>query len=127
MRAYVERLHGWDDDAERAEMQKLLASGVYQIVLVKGRAAGILAVTRLPAGLHLKHVELLPEYQGRGTGTAIIRDLIAQARALQLPVTLHVLDANPARGLYERLGFRIVAELDAGPNGVKYLMSTAAG
>ena len=69
----------------------------------------------------------MPEYQGRGTGTAIILDLIAQARALQLPVTLHVLDVNPARSLYERLGFRIVAEVDAGPNGVKYLMSTAAG
>ena len=54
MRAYVERLRGWDDDAERAEMQKLLASGVYQIVLVGGQAAGILAVTRPPACLNLK-------------------------------------------------------------------------
>ena len=127
MRGYVERLRGWDDEAERAEMRRRLASGNYQLVLIDGGAAGMLAVTRQATSLHLKHIELLPAYQGRGTGTTIIRDLIAQARALRLPVMLHVLKVNPARRLYERLGFRIVAEVDAGPHGIKYLMSTAAG
>ena len=126
MRGYVEQLRGWDAAAERAEMQKRLDSGAYQIVLVDGRAAGVLAVTRQADSLHLKHVELLPECQGRMVGTAIICDLIAQARALGLPVTLHVLNVNPARRLYERLGFRVVAEVDTGPHGRKYLMSTTA-
>jgi ribosomal protein S18 acetylase RimI-like enzyme len=76
--------------------------------------------------LHLKHVELSPEYQRRGVGTALIRDLSAQARALGLPLTLHVLNVNPARRLYERLGLRVVAEVDTGPHGRKYFMSTTA-
>jgi hypothetical protein len=40
MRGYVEQLRGWDAAAERAEMQKRLASGAYQIVLSRaGRRA----------------------------------------------------------------------------------------
>jgi ribosomal protein S18 acetylase RimI-like enzyme len=43
-------------------------------------------------------------------GERLIRELIAEARQAGASVSLHVLQANPARRLYERLGFRIVGQ-----------------
>jgi ribosomal protein S18 acetylase RimI-like enzyme len=66
-------------------------------------------------------VEILPAFQGRGAGTAIVRDLVADDRAQDLPVTLQVLKENPrTRRLYERPGFGVTGE-----NDTSHLMSTA--
>ena len=44
-------------------------------------------------------------------GPSIVREVIADARRLGLPVRLQVLKTNPrARQLYERLGFRLFDE-----------------
>ena len=58
----------------------------------------------------MRTIEILPEYQNRGVGSAVIRDVLAQAQAEGLPVGLQVLKVNPARRLYERLGFNVVGE-----------------
>jgi ribosomal protein S18 acetylase RimI-like enzyme len=50
--------------------------------------------------------------QRRGIGTEMINGLIAQANRANQPVTLGVVKTNPARRLYERLGFRITHEDD---------------
>jgi ribosomal protein S18 acetylase RimI-like enzyme len=58
---------------------------------------------------YLSRIELRREYQNRGVGSAVIRDLLANGR----PVRLHVFTANArARQLYERLGVRVDAEHD---------------
>lgn len=51
-----------------------------------------------------------PTRQGRGLGTEIVRNLLAEAAAARVPVELQVLKVNPARRLYERLGFTVFAE-----------------
>jgi len=45
---------------------------------------------------------------------------------VNLTVTLMVLNVNPAKRLYERLGFRTVEELDTGQKGIKCRMEAAA-
>lgn len=46
------------------------------------------------------------EHRGRGLGSRLLTDLIAQARSRGLPgLSLSVEDGNPARVLYERFGF----------------------
>jgi GNAT superfamily N-acetyltransferase len=57
--------------------------------------------------LLLVDISLLPAERGAGLGTAILKDLLA---AESRPVELHVERLNPARRLYERLGFAIVEE-----------------
>ena len=52
-------------------------------------------------------IALLPEMRGTGLGTAILTDLLA---AETRPVQLQVERTNPARRLYERLGFALVEE-----------------
>jgi GNAT superfamily N-acetyltransferase len=50
--------------------------------------------------------------RGRGLGTEVMNGLIAEATDAGLPVTLGVVKTNPAKGLYERLGFRITHDDD---------------
>lgn len=55
-------------------------------------------------------IALLPSCCGQGLGSAILADLIDQARAAAKPLVIHVETFNPARRLYERLGFTFVEE-----------------
>jgi ribosomal protein S18 acetylase RimI-like enzyme len=58
----------------------------------------------------LANIRVTPAQQGQGLGTAIIANILEEARQANLAVRLRVLKVNPARGLYERLGFRVVEE-----------------
>lgn len=126
MRRYVEILRGWDDDAEREDLRSGFRPGVDQIITLAGEDIGRLVVERFPDRIEIRHIEILPEYQGRGIGSQVILDVLREAREAGLPVTLTVLNMNPARRLYERLGFRAVEEFDAGPKGIKVRMRAEA-
>lgn len=54
--------------------------------------------------------ELASEAQRRGLGGEIIPSVLREAAQRSVPVRLQVLRQNPARQLYERLGFHIVGE-----------------
>jgi GNAT superfamily N-acetyltransferase len=60
----------------------------------------------------LEQIFIDAPFQRRGIGTGIIHRLIDQANRANQPVTLGVVKTNPARHLYERLGFRITDEDD---------------
>lgn len=62
-------------------------------------------------------IAILPEWQNKGFGTKILKDILAEAETRQMPVTIHVESFNPAMNLYERLGFKKISET----NGVYFL------
>ena len=53
---------------------------------------------------------LLPEHRGRGIGTRLLGGVLAEAAAAAMPVQMHVERFNPARRLYDRLGFYQIAD-----------------
>lgn len=53
---------------------------------------------------------IAPEHQRKGIGTEVIRSIVAEAINQTLPIRLSVLKVNPARALYERLGFKVIGE-----------------
>lgn len=126
MQKYVQMLRGWDDEAEREDMRRHFQPGSDQIIILDGKDVGRLAVDYYPDRIELRHIEILPAYQGRGLGGAIIQDILEEARQVNLPVTLMVLKVNPAKRLYERLGFRTVEEIETGQKGIKCRMEATA-
>ena len=72
--------------------------------------------------LRIMDVALLPEHRNRGVGTALLRNLQAEGAAAGKHVSIHVERFNPALRLYERLGFRPVAD-----RGVYLLLEWALG
>ena len=52
-----------------------------------------------------RYQKLASTHRNLGLGSALVGDLLALAASRNLPLRLRVLRVNPARRLYERLGF----------------------
>lgn len=81
-----------------------------QIIELEGQAIGVIKVVRSPEQWKLLQVQVLPQYQGRGIGTEVVLGVLDRAREAKKAVVLTVLKENPARRLYERVGFKVVGE-----------------
>ena len=81
-------------------------------MVLDGQDIGVLTVSDRQDALFVERLYILPAYQGRGIGTQLLRSIMARAFDRGLPVRLHVLKVNPARRLYERLGFTQVRETE---------------
>jgi ribosomal protein S18 acetylase RimI-like enzyme len=81
-----------------------------KIVTMDGEAIGLFKAARDVDPWHLMQIQLLPAFQGQGLGGRLIADFLDEARVAGMSVVLGVLRANPARRLYERLGFRVVGQ-----------------
>jgi ribosomal protein S18 acetylase RimI-like enzyme len=97
-------------EAQSREWSAANPQGSFQVVLVEGEPAGRLYVDRRADEFRVVDVSLLPEFRGRGIGTALLAHVIGTADAAGKPVRIHVERFNPARRLYERLGFRVIRE-----------------
>jgi ribosomal protein S18 acetylase RimI-like enzyme len=74
-------------------------------------------VHRGPSDIRIMDIALAPGFRGRGIGTSLLRSLMDEADESARKVSIHVEQNNPARSLYDRLGF-----LPAGEHGVYVLM-----
>lgn len=111
LREYIEVLWGWEETWQQEYFSRKFDPQYRKIIQIDGRDAGVLVVEQQKQQLYIALIEILPQFQGRGVGTAILTDLCDQARERNQIVTLHVLKSNsPARRLYERLGFVVAGE-----------------
>jgi ribosomal protein S18 acetylase RimI-like enzyme len=81
-----------------------------EILLFGGRPMGLFKVEREGLDWVLHQIQIEPEFQGRGIGERLIRELVLEARRAGASLYLSVLTANPARRLYERIGFVAIGE-----------------
>lgn len=94
----------------------------FEVVLLDGEPAGRLYVDRWTREIRIVDIALLPEHRGAGIGTALLRRVLHEGDATGKPVSIHVEMFNPARRLYERLGF-----LEKDTHGVYILMERPVG
>lgn len=80
----------------------------FLIILGRGTSVGRLYFEHTNFELRLMELALVARVRGRGLGTLLSQVLAALADEAGVPTTLHVESFNPARRLYERLGFREV-------------------
>ncbi|MGC4815144.1 GNAT family N-acetyltransferase [Micromonospora sp. DT228] len=80
------------------------------VVEVGGAFAGCVALRPADDARWLEHFYLSPQVQGSGIGTAVLRELLRRCDRDGTLVRLNVLRGSPARRLYERHGFTLVAE-----------------
>jgi ribosomal protein S18 acetylase RimI-like enzyme len=91
------------------------------IIECDGAPIGRLYVDRRAGEIEIIDIALLPAMRGRGIGKALLRQVIAESRTTARRLRIYVEHFNPARGLYDRLGFRQV-----GTNGVYHELELAA-
>ncbi|MEJ6003445.1 GNAT family N-acetyltransferase [Paucibacter soli] len=82
---------------------------VAQLLMVGGAAAGLLKLARDAEPWELLQIQIAPDFQGRGLGRQLIEQVIAEARRARASIRLGVLKHNPAKRLYDSLGFVVLA------------------
>jgi ribosomal protein S18 acetylase RimI-like enzyme len=81
------------------------------VILSNSEPAGRLIISTEHNDLHLIDIAILTDFRNRGIGTKILEWLFEQSRQTKLPIRFYVEKINPAMRLYERLGFRVVADV----------------
>jgi ribosomal protein S18 acetylase RimI-like enzyme len=99
-------------DAQRSSYLSQYAGAAFDVLEAQGVPAGRLYLDRQADTLLVVDIALLPEWCGRGIGTALLEAMFAEARMAGKGVTISVEKFNPAQRLYKRLGFREYAEDD---------------
>jgi ribosomal protein S18 acetylase RimI-like enzyme len=97
-------------NAQTAHYAENYPGASFQIIERDGVAAGRLYVARWAKEIRIVDIALLPEHRGAGLGTQLLRELQEEASVAGKKLSIHVEQFNPARRLYERLGFQQVEE-----------------
>jgi ribosomal protein S18 acetylase RimI-like enzyme len=113
----------WDDsqkeaflrmqfDAQHRYYHANFPDASYDLIVSGDEVLGRLYVDRGETAWNVIDLALLPEHRGKGIGTQLLTDVLAEAAAAAKPVRMHVERFNPARRLYDRLGFYQIADKD---------------
>ena len=103
--------------AQRTYYDEHFADAEFSIIEHHSKPVGRLYIDRRENEIRLVDIALLPETRGKGVGSAIMADILAEGERKGLLVRIHVEHNNPAMRLYDRLGFEKIEE-----QGVYWLM-----
>jgi ribosomal protein S18 acetylase RimI-like enzyme len=96
--------------AQSAHYREHYTNASYDVIELDGEPVGRLYVARWEDEIRVMDIALLPEHRGAGIGAQLLSDLLAEGAEAGKNVSIHVEINNPARRLYERLGFVPVAD-----------------
>jgi ribosomal protein S18 acetylase RimI-like enzyme len=110
MRWAIERVFGWDEVREHASFSEWFKPAEVSVITADGLDVGWIQQRLDNNAIFLGSIYVAPSMQRRGIGSSVIQALLRLGGRKSKPVTLAVMKINPARALYERLGFRITHE-----------------
>jgi GNAT superfamily N-acetyltransferase len=116
----------WQFEMQRREYETRFPDAEYDVIEIDGKPAGRIWIGRTKEQIRLLDIALLPEFQNRGAGTLLIRNLIEEARATnhRLSHALFILN-NDAGRFYEKLGFVVTEDLGGGYKNMVWQQSDA--
>jgi ribosomal protein S18 acetylase RimI-like enzyme len=104
------RALGLDIDKHAAGFRERWSAAETRIIMRDGADIGWLQAAEERDALFLKQLFVDAPLQRRGIGTQVTHRLIDEAARAGRAMTLGVVKTNPARRLYERLGFKVTHE-----------------
>ncbi len=111
MRWIIEELH-LDRTSQETSFRQQWNSTQVRLIALDGTDVGWVQTITEDDELFVAQMFVDSRFQRNGIGTEVMRRLISEATAFNLAVRLNVVRINPARRLYERLGFRVTHEDD---------------
>lgn len=102
----------WQFERQHEEYQQRYPNARYDVVMVDGVPAGRIWVGADEKQIRLLDIALLEQFQNRGVGTYLLRQLMDEATRENKPLRhmVFVLNDNAYR-FYERLGFSTIEDL----------------
>jgi len=104
----------WQFEMQQREYETSFPNARYNVIVVDRQDAGRIWVGLDEQQIRLLDIAILPAFQNRGVGTALLKQLIEEARTSNklLRHMVFVLN-NDAHRFYERLGFVIIEDMGA--------------
>ncbi|MBC8094270.1 MAG: GNAT family N-acetyltransferase [Akkermansiaceae bacterium] len=96
--------------AQRKFYEENYSGAEYLVILFEDQPAGRLYLHRREDEIRVMDIALQPEFRRKGIATFLFDQLFAEARRARKPVGIHVEIFNPALRLYEKLGFKKIAD-----------------
>ncbi len=112
MKPLSEALSGWNEPAQLHIVEKAVINPGTSILRAGNADAGWVQVEETRHVVQLAQLFLLPAARNRGLGTSFLTWMKERADRKRKDLTLEVMTNNPARRLYERLGFKAVTTAD---------------
>jgi GNAT superfamily N-acetyltransferase len=94
-------------DAQDRHYRTYYSTAEFLIVSRDAAPVGRLYVDRWESEIRVMDITILPAFRGQGIGGYLLQQLQREAAVAGKPLTIHVEPMNPARRLYERMGFRL--------------------
>ena len=94
-------------NAQYAHYNQHYCNDFFNIVEIDGEAVGRLFVDYWENEIRIVDIVLAPKQRNSGLGSYLFKTLFNQAKEMAKPITIHVEKNNPAKRLYERLGFTL--------------------
>lgn len=101
MKSYVEQLYPWNPRLFRNNF----IPDHYDVIEINNLIIGLIKVVSSETEIYLAEIQIIQDYQKQGIGTNLIQSLIQEAQISNKKLWLKVLKNNPAKKLYQRLGF----------------------
>jgi ribosomal protein S18 acetylase RimI-like enzyme len=109
MKPLTEALDQWNEAAQLSLVEQAVADTGTSILRREETDTGWLQVEETRHVVRLKQLFVLPAARNRGLGTSFLTWMKERAERKRKDLTLDVMTNNPARRLYERLGFKVVS------------------
>jgi ribosomal protein S18 acetylase RimI-like enzyme len=110
--------------AQRKHYYAYFPDTAFDVIELNGKPIGRLYLDERETRVHVIDIALMPGSRDSGIGTALLIAIQDYARARGKGVDIFVERMNPAKSLYDRLGFKVVREedvyleMDWAPDGV---------
>lgn len=122
MGGYITQIWGWDEKLQKQFHSREWQEKRPQIIVYDSQPIGTIYTVNNENHLHIEQFYILPEYQNKGIGSHLLKEILDNADNTGTSTELAVLKNNPAISLYRRHGFEIT-----GSNEYQYLMERKPG
>jgi ribosomal protein S18 acetylase RimI-like enzyme len=110
MRESLERVGRFDPVRARERLRSSFVPERTRFVVLAGERVGFLATQDVPEGQQLDHLYIHPGFQGRGIGSEVLKQMLAEADARGVAVLVGALKESASNRFYQRHGFVLVSE-----------------
>lgn len=110
MRASLEQVGRFDPERARERLRKSFHPEHTQFILVDELRVGFYTFRHTDDSFHLDHFYIHPVWQSRGIGSSVMRRLLAQSDAHQMPIRLGALRGSASNRFYQHHGFTKTTE-----------------
>lgn len=109
---YIEIIYGWDTNIQREKTKHELKKHIddMKIIIIDNKDVGVTTFYEEDGEYVVGLIMVHPDCQGLGIGSKIINEYINIAKKENKRIIIKTYKLNPAKNLYERLGFKVYNE-----------------